>query len=92
MTHNQIDESFCSYLGTNLLLHPTITSFLKYSKISYYNYKKNYENDLEFLDEISIFIFKKRFISSLAMYLEIYRLREGALLRWFLPIVLILYR
>ena len=52
MTHNQIDESFCSYLGTNLLLHPTITSFLKYSKISYYNYKKNYENDLEFLDEM----------------------------------------
>ena len=62
MTHNQIDESFCSYLGTNLLLHPTITSFLKYSKISYYNYKKNYENDLEFLDEISIFIFKKYYL------------------------------
>lgn len=63
MTHNQINRDFCSYLETNLLFRPTITSFLKYAHISYYNYKKNYENDLEFLDEISIYILNKYYLN-----------------------------
>ncbi len=62
MTHNQIDESFCSYLGSNLFIRPSITAFLKREGISYYNYKKNYENDLEFIDEISIYIFSKYYL------------------------------